>query len=202
MFADRAVGAVIRPLGFKGTRGTWLRQTADGIAMIGTGRRTLPGSVLVHVGLAVVPVEWWEYVTWRDNLGPQPLSKSTLRYGMRFVESRRQPERGFVHMPPDPQTGDLESAQTALCTAAAELAGIADDLLRPGRYLDGLLAIEDIGYGMWEPVVVLLAERGRSRQLEDAIVAMYHAYAQHGGHPPDRVADYARARAAIRGPRA
>ena len=64
---NRAVSAAVRPLGFRGSKGSWYRVAPEGIADIGTTRRSDPdgvsyGTLFVSVGIAAVPVAWWEYV--------------------------------------------------------------------------------------------------------------------------------------------
>ena len=207
---NKDVGAAVRPLGFRGSRGTWMLTTPDGIAQVGTGRRTMPapggGTIFVGVGFIVVPLAWWEYVTWRSARWGQravPFGKDALRHGIGFIENRWRPEHGHYHMKIDPAaypanvttTDELERAAAALGDAAGTIARTAVDLLRPGRYLEAMLGIDDIGYGMWESVVVLLAERGPSPELDQAIDDMCDSYAAHGAERPEQIIHYARTRA-------
>ncbi|MGI5239447.1 hypothetical protein [Dactylosporangium sp. CA-139066] len=208
---NRDVGAAVRPLGFRGSRGTWILTTPDGIAQVGTGRRSLPapggrGTIFVGVGYVVVPLAWWEYVNWRGARWGQPaipLDKHALSHRIGFVEARRRPDHDHYHMKLDPDAypanvttaDELERAAAALGDAAGTLARTAIDLLRPGRYLEAMLGIDDIGYGMWESVVVLLAERGPSPQLDRAIDDMCDSYAASGAERPEQIIHYARTRA-------
>jgi hypothetical protein len=90
----------------------------------------------------------------------------------------------------------LDHAAGLLTTAARGAAQTALDLLRPGRYLEQLRALPDLGGAMWEPVVVLLAEHGPSTELDEAIEDMRAAYAEHNLGAPDMEIEYARRRAA------
>jgi hypothetical protein len=195
---NRDIGAAVRPLGFRGSRGSWMLTTAGGVAQVATSRRSRPGEMSAHVGFVVVPVAWWEYVNWRAARWGRPavaLGRDALSHDIGFVETRRRPEHAHCHLPLDP--GAVEHAASALGDAARVLARTAIDLLRPGRYLQALLDIDDIGYGMWEPIVVLLAERGPTTELDRAIDGMCASYAEHGAERPEHVIDYARARASI-----
>ncbi len=208
---NKDVGAVVRPLGFRGTRGIWSVVTADGVAQINMGRSVVRsvggGTIFVGAGIRVVPVAWWEYVNWRAarwGQPPIPLDKKATSYAIGFVETRRRPQGSFYHLRLDrdkyPATvttiDELDHAAALLVDAADELARTALDLLRPGRYLEALRGIPDFGGAMWEPRVVLLAEGGPSAELDDAIEDMRAEYANYGFRPPDMEIEYARLRAA------
>jgi hypothetical protein len=211
---NKDIGAVVRPLGFHGTRGTWSVVTTDGVARVNVGRSVTRsvggGTIFVSVGIDVVPVAWWEYVNWRAarwGQPPIPLDKNAASYRIGFVETRQCPEDSYYHLRLDPDrypatvttTEELDHAAALLAGAADRLAHTALDLLRPGRYLEALRGIPDLGGAMWEPLVVLLAEGGPSADLDAAIEDMRADYANHGFGPPDMEVEYAHMRAAAVG---
>lgn len=204
---NKEIGAVVRPLGFDGTGGTWSVVTTDGVAQVNVSRSVMRsvggGTIFVALGISVLPVAWWEYVNWRAARWDQPpilLDKSAASYAIGFVETRQRPEESFYHLRMDPDrypaavttTEELEHAVALLVDAADELARTALDLLRPGRYLEALRGIPDLGGAMWEPLVVLLAEGGPSAELDAAIEDMRADYANYGFGPPDMEIEYAR----------
>ncbi|MEU5943285.1 hypothetical protein ABZ807_29910 [Micromonospora sp. NPDC047548] len=206
---NKDIGAVVRPLGFRGTGGNWSVVTTDGVAQVYVRRSVVRsvggGTIFVGVGIGVVPVAWWEYVNWRAARWGQPaipLDKNATSYGIGFVETRQ--EDNFYHLRLDPDrypatvttTEELDHAAALLVGAADKLARTALDLLRPGRYLEALRGIRDFGGAMWEPLVVLLAEDGPSADLEAAIEDMRADYVNYGFGPPDMEVEYARMRAA------
>ncbi|WP_146603895.1 hypothetical protein [Micromonospora deserti] len=208
---NKDIGAVVRPLGFYGTRGTWSVVTTDGVAQVNVTRRVMRsvggGTIFVAVGISVVPVAWWEYLNWRAARWGQPaipLDKNATSYRIGFVETRQCPEDSYYHLRLDPDrypatvttTEELDHAAALLVGAADKLAHTALDLLRPGRYLQALRGIPDLGGAMWEPLVVLLAEGGPSAELDAAIEDMRADYANYGFGPPDMEVEYARMRAA------
>ncbi|MFG3708721.1 hypothetical protein ACGF7U_28880 [Micromonospora sp. NPDC047670] len=208
---NKDIGAVVRPLGFRGTRGSWSVVTTDGVAQVNVGRSVMRsvrgGTIFVSVGIGVVPVAWWEYVNWRAarwGQPPIPLDGNAVSYRIGFVETRHCPEDSYHHLRLDPgrhpatvtTTEELDHAAALLVGAAEKLAHTALDLLRPGRYLEALRGIRDFRGAMWEPLVVLLAEGGPSADLDAAIEAMRADYANHGFGPPDMEIEYARMRAA------
>jgi hypothetical protein len=94
---------------------------------------------------------------------------------------------------------DVDRAGAQLARRAADYAWRAQHLLKPGNYLDGLLADPSDAIGMWEPRVVLLADRGPSPELDEAIERLYAAYRERGApEAADEIAAYARQRAASR----
>lgn len=208
---NKDIGAVVRPLGFRGTRGSWSVVTTDGVAQVNVGRSVMRsvrgGTIFVSVGIGVVPVAWWEYVNWRAarwGQPPIPLDGNAVSYRIGFVETRQCPEGSYHHLRLDPDsyfatvttTEELDRAAALLVGAAEKLAHTALDLLRPGRYLEALRGIRDFGGAMWEPLVVLLAEGGPSADLDAAIEDMRADYANYGFGQPDMEVEYARLRAA------
>ncbi|MEH1123191.1 hypothetical protein [Micromonospora sp. CPCC 206061] len=208
---NKDIGAVVRPLGFQGTRGNWSVVTTDGVAQVNVGRSVMrsvgDGTIFVYVSIGVVPLAWWEYVNWRAARWGQPpiaLDKNATSHAIGFVELRQRPKGSHYHlrMAPDRYTAavttteELDHAAALLVPAADKLAHTALDLLRPGRYLKALRAIPDLGGAMWEPLVVLLAERGPSAELDAAIQDMRADYANCGFSPPDMEVEYARTQAA------
>jgi len=207
---NKEIGAVVRPLGFQGTRGTWSIVTTDGVAQVNVSRSVMRvggGTIFVSVTISVVPVAWWEYVNWRAARWGQPaipLDNNATSYGIGFVETRQRPEDSFYHLRLVPDrypaavttTAELDHAAALLAGAADELARTALDLLRPGRYLEAMRGIPDLGGAMWEPLVVLLAEGGPSAELDAAIEDMRADYANYGFSPPDMEVEYAGMRAA------
>jgi hypothetical protein len=208
---NKDIGAVVRPLGFHGTRGTWSVVTTDGVAQVYVRRSVTRsvggGTIYVCVGIGVVPVAWWEYVNWRAarwGQPPIPLDKNATSHAIGFVETRQRPKDSYYHLRLDPDrylatvttTEELDHAAALLAGAADKLARTALDLLRPGRYLEALRGIPDLGGAMWEPLVVLLAEGGPSPELDAAIEDMRADYANYGFGPPDMEVEYALMRAA------
>ncbi|MCW3813965.1 hypothetical protein ONA91_05790 [Micromonospora sp. DR5-3] len=208
---NKEIGAVVRPLGFHGTRGTWSVVTTGGVAQVNAGRSVMRsvggGTIFVNVSIGVVPVAWWEYLNWRAarwGQPPIPLDKNATSYRIGFVETRQCPEGSYHHLRLDPDKypatvttiEELDHAAALLVGAADKLARTALDLLRPGRYLEALRGIPDFGGAMWEPLVVLLAEGGPSAELDPAIEDMRADYANYGFGPPDMEVEYARMRAA------
>jgi hypothetical protein len=206
---NKEIGAVVRPLGFHGTRGTWSVVTTDGVAQVDVSRRVMRsvggGTIFVGVGIGVVPVAWWEYVNWRAARWGQPpisLDENVTSYRIGFVETRQCPEDSHYHLRLDPDrypatvttTEELDHAAALLVRTADKLAHTALDLLRPGRYLEALRGIPDLGGRMWEPLVVLLAEGGPSAELDAAIEDMRADYASYGFGQPDMEVEYARLR--------
>ncbi|MEV0273565.1 hypothetical protein AB0H43_32750 [Hamadaea sp. NPDC050747] len=204
---NRAVGAIVRPLGFPGSRGVWTRVTGEGIAAVGTTRSVMSfqGTVFVQVAISAVPRSWWEYRNHQAVQRSEPpiaYDASAVTYDIGFVEARLRPERAFYHMkipaggyrtvPQD----EVDHAVDLLTTAAGILAPMAIDLVRPGRYLAEMRADPSRGIGFWEPFIVLLADEGPSDELDDAIDEICAAYAERGADRPDDVIAYARARAA------
>ncbi|MEJ3750484.1 hypothetical protein WEI85_45405 [Actinomycetes bacterium KLBMP 9797] len=208
---NKDIGAVVRPLGFRGTRGRWSVVTTGGVAQISVGRNVMRsvggGTIFVSVGIGVVPLAWWEYLNWRAarwGQPPIPLDKNATSHSIGFVEIRHCPEESFYHLRLDPDrywatvttTEELDRAAARLVGAADKLARTALDLLRPGRYLEALRAVPDLGGAMWEPLVVLLAEGGPSADLDAAIEDMRADYVNYDFRPPDMEIEYARMRAA------
>jgi hypothetical protein len=208
---NKEIRAVVRPLGFVGSRGSWTVITSDGVAQIGIGRSVMRavggGTIFVTVGISMVPIAWWEYVNWRAARWGQPaiaLDKGATSYSIGFVETRQRPKDSFYHLKFDPDrypaamttAEELEHAAALLVNAAGILARTALDLLRPGAYLKALRRIPDFGGAMWEPLVVLLAEDGPSAALDTAIEDMRAEYADYGFGAPEMEVEYVRMRAA------
>jgi hypothetical protein len=167
----RDVGAALRPLGFSGSGDAWRLVTPEGVAVI-----TKQGSVdstrdtkLFYLNMAVVPKAWWEW-NHRPGNGSRPIDRAGETDGIRVIEGRvrgADGERWAV----TPDT-DIESLRADLLAGVAQGADRLVELLTPGRYLDELLAEPDKQYGHWHALVVLLAERGPSPELDGAFVGL------------------------------
>jgi hypothetical protein len=122
--------------------------------------------------MAVVPKAWWEW-SHRPGTGSRPIDRAGETDGIRVIEGRvrgADGERWTV----TPDT-DIESLRADLLAAVAQGAGRLVELLAPDRYLDELLAQTDKQYGHWHALVVLLAGRGPSPELDGACAGLRDA---------------------------
>jgi hypothetical protein len=178
----RDIGAVLRPRGFRGSGGVWRLTTPEGVAVIQKqgGKWSRSDAKQFYVNLAVVPKDWWEW--WEQTPGRiGPMDKASYTYGIRLLEHR---------VPcPDPASSDRErwelTADTDvdrlranLLTGVTRAADRLIELLQPGRYLDELSALPDKKIGHWRPLVVLLAARGPSPELDAACAGLRVAFAE------------------------
>ncbi|MER5338698.1 hypothetical protein [Micromonospora sp. NPDC002717] len=150
-------------------------------------------------GTAVVPAAWWE---WTKGLA-SPIDKAGEADGIRVLEGRVEcadpahSDSGYADRWRVAADTDVDRLRADLLAGVARAADRLVELLEPGRYLDELLALRDKQVGHWQPLVVLLAARGPSSELDAACVGLRDAFA---GRPRaaehvDRIIDWARARA-------
>ncbi len=183
------VGATLRPLGFRGSGGLWRLATAEGVAVV--QKQGSQGSwyaeKLFYVNTSIVLTAWWE---WNHACGdqPRPLERVAEYDGLRLLEGR-VPSSDPRHYGAGPDRWrvtadtDLDRFRDDLLAAVAASAGRLVELLEPGRYLDELLALPTRGIGVWEALVVLLAERGPSPDLDAACIGLIDAYADRDANP-------------------
>jgi hypothetical protein len=211
----KQVRAALEPFGFTGRGTTWILISEYGTASIGQWRSTNPDGVspnvtLVGLNLAVMPAPYLEYRNWcevgagRAPKGPEESATSGLMlreyHGLpSYPQARLNPDRSalpYLSMLP----GDVDRAGALLAARAEDYARRALHLLEPDNYLDELQADPGDAIGLWEPRVVLLADRGPSPELEAAIAGLYVSYRERGVDDVriDRIAGYARQRAAGR----
>jgi hypothetical protein len=213
----KEVAAAVQPFGFQGFGSTWRLVNGDGAAAVGRWRVTNPdgrssGVIVVGLTIAVSPAPWWEYTNWRRARRgelPIPIEEAPDRASIRLhPEHTDLPVPTHCRLHPDPSAhpyravlpADVDHARALLSAGAAAKATRAIALLAPGRYVDELIERPDKGSGDWEPIVVLLAERGPSAELDDAIGALRDAYAERGNETAELIVGYARERAASGAP--
>lgn len=194
------IGSVLRPQGFRGSAGRWRLSTAEGVAVI--EKQGSRGSVWhtkeFFVNTAVVPNTWWE---WHAGAS-RPIGGAREYDGIRLLEGRVKSDN------PDHAEGldrwqvtartDMDEFRADLLAAVSAAASRLIELLEPGRYLDELRALPDKKIGHWQALVVLLPDRGLSPELTAALEGMRAASADrpHSGRYVDRLAEWARTRAA------
>ncbi len=63
----REVGAIVRPLGFRGSSRNWRRTTpyATGLIYRQAAHKTHPNTVAFYLRATVLPATVWEYIQWR-----------------------------------------------------------------------------------------------------------------------------------------
>jgi hypothetical protein len=194
----RDVGAVLRPRGFRGSGGVWRLVTAEGVAVVETqgARGSTSAAKLFFLDTAVVPTVWWE---WTKGTTSQ-IEKAREANGIRLLEGRVE-ATDSAHA--DNYAWRLAADTDVNRLRADLLAGVvraADrliDLLEPGHYLDELRALHDKQVGHWQALVVLLAARGPSSELDTACAALRNSFADrpHAAGHVDRLVDWSRARA-------
>jgi hypothetical protein len=196
----RDVGAALRPRGFRGSGGVWRLVTAEGVAVVETqgARGSTSAAKSFFLDTAVVPTVWWE---WTKGTTSQ-IENAREANGIRLLEGRVEST--------DPAHADNYAYQWRLAAdtdvnrlRADLLAGVARaadrliDLLEPGRYLDELRALPDKQVGHWQALVVLLAARGPSSELDAACAGLRDSFADRpyaAGHV-DRLVAWSQARA-------
>jgi hypothetical protein len=183
----RDVGAALRPWGFRGSGRVWRLVTDEGVAVVEkqAAARSWQSETGFYLNTAVVPTTWW---AWNRATG-LPIGKAGSAHGIRLLERRvASADRGHAdgwdrwRVAADTDVDGLRADLLAGVTGAA---GRLTELLAPGRYLDELLAVPDKKVGHWQAVVVLLADRGPSAELDAAYAGAREAYA---GRP--RAADF------------
>jgi len=190
----RDVGVALRPLGFRGTGGVWRLITPEGVAVVqkqaSTGSRS--DEKLFFVNTAVVPKAWWEWT--KGSAGP--MDKAREVDGIRLLEGRVPCGDGDCwRVTADT---DVERLRADLLAGVTRSAHRLVQLLEPGRYLDELQALPAKQIGHWPPLVVLLAERGPSPELDAACTGLRTAFAERSRSTGyvDRLTSWANTRAA------
>ncbi|WP_338773867.1 hypothetical protein V7968_20190 [Nocardia vulneris] len=202
----RDIGKLLQPYGFEGSEPSWVWVEEGGVAVVGRTRALrswTDGQQVLRFGLSlrVTPTAWWEFGNWRAaqvGRAPSPLEAATgpdliadgLPESMTELWSlRTEPDQpGQVH------SGDVEAIRAELPRRVHAYARRARQLLEPDRYLDELLAQPDRQVATWEAITVLLAERGPTPELDDALDQL-RALAP--SNHADEVLAYARSRAAV-----
>ena len=178
----RDIGVALHPKGFRYSGGGWRLTTPEGIAVIQkqAGRWSRFDAKQFYLNTAVAPKEWLEWLEWTaGRIIPMNRAGETAAIG---VLERRVPC-------PNPADSDRERWQVTADTDVARLradllTGVtraADrlvGLLQPGRYLDELRALPDKRIGHWPPLVILLAARGPSPELDAACAGLRNAFAE------------------------
>jgi hypothetical protein len=186
---------------FRGSGGVWRLVTPEGVAVVQKqgSQRSAWDAKLFYLNTAVIPTAWW---TWKN--GTSPIIKARESDGIRVLEGRvkcSDPEhhghRGHADLWRLTADTDVDQLRTDLLDAVARAGSRLVDLLEPDRYIDELLALPDKQWGHWQALVVLLAERGPSSDLDAACAGLRKASADRplaAGHV-DRLVERAMARA-------
>jgi hypothetical protein len=92
---------------------------------------------------------------------------------------------------------DIDGLRADLLTGVTRAADRLVELLEPDRYVDEIQALPNKQLGHWPPLVVLLAERGPSPELDAACTGLRDAFAErpHSAGYVDRLTRWAHARA-------
>ncbi|MEH1013214.1 DUF4304 domain-containing protein [Micromonospora sp. CPCC 206060] len=197
----RDVGSALRPLGFRGSGGLWRLVTTGGVAVVEKqgSRGSTWDAKLFYLNTAVVPTAWWE---WEKGSAGR-IDKAGGADGIRVLEGRVEctdpghADSGYADRWRVTAGTDVDRLRADLLAGVARSAGRLVELLAPGRYLDELLALPDKQVGHWQALVVLLAERGPSADLDAAYVGLRDAFADRpraAGHV-ERLIGWAQARA-------
>ncbi len=156
---------------------------------------------------SATPAAWWEFCNWRNarsGLPPTPLEQA-IGPGLITDDGMSDDPAALWSIRIDPAQPGQHALQTDVDAIRAELprrvhtcARRALRLVEPGRYLDELLSDSDPRIGIWEAIVVLLADRGPGPQLDDAVDHLRASLAEGdaSGYAEDVIA-YAQARAAL-----
>ncbi|GAB0105584.1 hypothetical protein JMUB6875_45630 [Nocardia sp. JMUB6875] len=178
----RDMGKLLQPYGFDGVDPTWTRVTEGGLATVARTRtfRTFTGGQQVlgfGLGWSATPVAWWEYRAWceeRIGLSPSAIEAAT---GPGLLPDEGLPEdaarlwsiRLDPAQPGHVMPEDVEAIRAELPRRVHAAARRALRLLEVDSYLEELLAQPDPHIGTLEAIVVLLAEHGPSRELDEAL---------------------------------
>jgi len=197
----RDVGAVLRPLGFRGSAGLWRLVTPDGVAVVQKQgyRGSPPDAKLFFLDTGVAPIAWWEWTKGFDS----PMDRAQEHHGLRLVEGRvawtdpASGHRGYADVWRVAADTDLARLRADLVAEAARAARLLVELLEPDGYLDRLRAVRDKQLGHWPPFVVLLAAHGPSAELDAACAGLRDAFAARPGTTGyvERLVGWARDRA-------
>lgn len=205
----RDTGKLLQPYGFEGAEPSWTRVEEGGVAVVGRTRAIrswTDGQQVLRFGLCLraTPTAWWEFGNWRTaQLGraPSPIEAATgpdlIADGLPEAMTQLWSLRTEPDQPGQVHSGDVELIRAELPRRVHAYARRARQLLEPDRYLDELLAQPDRNRATWEAICVLLAERGPTPDLDEAL-AQLRALAT-PDHPTqaDEITAYAQARAAV-----
>lgn len=174
--------------------------TAEGVAVIETqgARGSTSAATLFFLDTAVVPTVWWE---WTKGTTSQ-LDKAREANGIRLLEGRVESTDpahtdNYAYQWRLAADTDIDRLRVDLLAGVARAADRLIDLLQPGHYLDELRALADKQVGHWQALVVLLAARGPSSELDAACAGLRDSFADRpyaAGHV-DRLVAWSQARA-------
>lgn len=189
----RDIGATLRPMGFRGSGGVWRLVTAEGAAVVQKqgSRGSAWDAKLFFLDVAVVPRAWWEW-NHRNHRAARPITKANEADGIRVLEGRIECPDGTDEWRVTDGT-DVDRLRSDLLAAVAPAADRAAELLKPGRYADELSALPNKQVGHWQALVVLLAERGPTPELQAACAGLRRACADrpHAAAHIDRLTEWA-----------
>src|SRR6185437_5895393 len=165
----RDIGVALRPLGFRGSGGVWRLIAPEGVAVVQKQGSRGSGSdaKLFYVNTAVVPRAWWDWT--HGSTGP--IDTASESDGIRLLEGRvacTDPDHGDRDRWQVTAGTDLDRLRADLRAGVLRAADRLVELLEPDRYLDELRALPHKEIGHWPPLVVLLAARGPSPELDAA----------------------------------
>ncbi|MEC3916472.1 hypothetical protein [Nocardia sp. CDC160] len=199
----RETGKLLEPYGFEGAEPTWVCVTEEGIARLERTRifRTFTaGQQVLSFGLTATgtPVAWWEFCNWRrERAGLSPMAiEAATGPGLLAGEGVPDDPAQLWTIRLDPyQPGhviprDVTEIRTELPRRVHAAARRALRLADPETYLEELLAQPNPRRNALEAIVVLLAERGPSPELDGALDNLLRDV----GDQPCDVVDYMSAR--------
>jgi hypothetical protein len=178
----RDIGAALRPKGFRYSGGRWRLVMPEGVAVIHkqAGKWSRSDAKQFYLDTAVAPTEWLEWVEWQaGRIRPMPGPGDTVAIGL--LESRVPcPSSADIDRDRWQVTADtdVDRLRGDLVTGVMRAADRLVELLQPGRYLDELRAVPHKGIGHWPPLVILLAARGPSSELDAACAGLRNAFAE------------------------
>ncbi len=206
----RETGKLLQAYGFEGEEPTWVRVGEGGVATVGRTRVSrvwTGGRQELRFGLAVdvTPVGFWEFCTWRDERAGKPVTPIEKAAGPGVITDFGIPDDVWSLRVESTQQGqhawqgDIDAIRAELPKRVHACARAALRLAGPDRYLEELLTLSDPGIGAREAMVIPLADRGPSAQLEEAIDNLRMCFARRAGaeYVEEVVIWYARSRAAL-----
>ncbi|AYF72566.1 hypothetical protein D7D52_00230 [Nocardia yunnanensis] len=197
----RETGKLLQPYGFEGAEPTWTCVLPDGVATVARSRtfRTFTaGQQVLSFGFGCwgTPLAWWEFHTWR-----------TERMGLAPTPIESAPALGLLPddaLPEDPATlwsvrvdqghvfpEDIDTIRAELPRRIHTCARRALRLADPANYLEELLSQPNPTPAAQEAIIVLLAQRGPTPELDAALTAYLSTTPAPAAQA---LADYARTR--------